>query len=95
MRSPQAADGRQRAAFNQALTRCQSVYVVEGNSHGRLAQALRTGAKGAAKFEAWADVEEANIDAKGCRIGFVVAARQAGLPSSLFETVAPIKRPHA
>lgn len=71
--------------------RCQYVYLVEGNSHGRLAEVLKTRAEGAAKFEAWADVQEANIDALGCRIGFVMAARQAGLPSTLFEPAAPVK----
>jgi hypothetical protein len=70
---------------------CRYVYVVEGNSHGRLAEALKTKAQGAAKFEAWADVQEANIDALGCRIGFILAARQSGLPSSLFEASAPVK----
>jgi hypothetical protein len=91
MRPPQAAANPERAAFNEALERCQYLYVVEGNSHGRLAEALRTGAEGAAKFEAWADVQDANIDALGCRIGFIMAARQAGFPSSFFEAAAPIK----
>lgn len=91
MRPPQAATVAARAAFEEALTRCQYVYLVEGNSHGRLAEALRTGAKNAAAFEAWADVQEANIDALGCRTGFVMAARQAGLPASLFEAAAPIR----
>lgn len=91
MRPPQAAADSERAAFNQALARCQYLYVVEGNSHGRLAEALRTGAEGAAKFEAWADVQDTNIDALGCRVGFIRAARQAGLPPSFFETAAPIK----
>jgi len=90
IRPPQAAADSERAAFSEALTRCQYVYLVEGNSHARLAEALRTGAKGAATFEAWADVQEADLDAKGCRIGFVMAARQAGMPSSLFEAAAPI-----
>jgi len=91
IRPPQAAADSERAAFSEALTRCQYAYLVEGNSHGRLAEALRVGAKGAAKFEAWADVQEADLDARGCRIGFVMAARQAGMPSSLFEAAAPIK----
>ncbi|CAN5444728.1 hypothetical protein BH10PSE3_BH10PSE3_20100 [soil metagenome] len=91
MRPPQAAAVAERTAFEEALMRCQYVYVVEGNSHGRLAEALKTKAQGAAKFEAWADVQEANIDALGCRIGFISAARQAGLPASLFEASAPVK----
>jgi hypothetical protein len=91
VRPPQAAADAERAAFGEALARCQYVYVVEGNSHGRLAEVLRTGAKDAAKFEAWADVQDANIDALDCRIGFIVAARQAGLPSSSFEPVEPVE----
>jgi hypothetical protein len=91
IRPPQAAADSERAAFSEALTRCQYVYLVEGNSHGRLADALRTGAKGGAKFEAWADVQEADLDAMGCRVGFIMAARQAGLPPSLFEATAPIE----
>lgn len=91
LRPPQAAADVERAAFDEALMRCQYVYLVEGNSHGRLAEVLKTRAEGAAKFEAWADVQEANIDALGCRIGFVMAARQAGLPSSLFEPAAPVR----
>ncbi|EJL33000.1 hypothetical protein PMI01_02329 [Caulobacter sp. AP07] len=90
IRPPQAAADSERAAFSEALTRCQYVYLVEGNSHGRLAEALRTRAKGAAKFEAWADVQEADLDAMGCRVGFIMAARQAGLPLSLFQTTTPI-----
>jgi hypothetical protein len=101
---PQAAGDTERAAFEEALMNCRYLYVVEGNSHGRLAVALKTKAQGAAKFEAWADVQEANIDALGCRIGFILAARQAGLPASLFEASAPVRpasatrstrRPHA
>ncbi|CAN7407061.1 hypothetical protein [Caulobacter sp. LjRoot300] len=91
MRPPQAAADTERAAFNEALMRCQYVYLVEGNSHGRLAEVLKTSAVGAAMFEAWADVQEANIDALGCRVGFVMAARRSGLPSSLFEPAAPIR----
>ncbi|TCS03927.1 hypothetical protein [Caulobacter sp. BK020] len=91
MRPPQAAGGSERAAFNEALARCQYLYVVEGNSYARLAEALRTGAEGAAKFEAWANVKDTNIDALGCRTGFISAARQAGLPPSFFEAAAPIK----
>lgn len=91
LRPPQAAADSERAAFSEALARCQYLYVVEGNSHGRLAEALRIGAEGAAKFEAWADVQDTNIDALGCRIGFIRAARQAGLPPSFFEGAAPIK----
>lgn len=90
LRPPRAAEGLERPAFEQALTQCQHLYIVEGNSHARLAQVLDSGAQGAATFEAWADVKDANIDAMGCRIGFRAAARQAGLPSSLFEAAAPI-----
>lgn len=91
MRPPQAAADSERAAFSEALVRCQYLYVVEGNSHGRLAQALRAGARDTARFEAWADVQDANIDALGCRVGFIMAARQAGMPAFFFEAAAPIK----
>ena len=91
LRPPQAAADAGRAAFEEALMRCQYAYLVEGNSHGRLAEVLKTRAKGAAQFEVWADVQEANIDALGCRVGFVMAARRSGLPSSLFEPAALVK----
>lgn len=91
MRPPQAAAVPERVAFDEALRRCQYLYVVEGNSHGRLAEALKRGGREAATFEAWADVQEANVNALGCRVGFIAAGRQAGLPSSFFEPAAPIR----
>lgn len=100
LRAPTAVDSVVRQGFETAIEQCQYVYLVEGNAHGRLARALEEADNSAtldkpALFEAWADVQEANIDAQGCWIGFIAAGRRAGLPLSLFyrETSPRASRP--
>lgn len=94
LQPPPALDEGGKAAFEAALRRCQHVYVVEGNAHARLAQALDQAKLAGdldkpALFEAWADVQEADLGAQWCRIEFIGAARQAGLPMTLFDTKGP------
>lgn len=86
-------DGAAHGEIGRALERCQFLYAVEGNAHVRLATALE--AAGAspvldkrALFEAWAEAQEADIAALGCRIGVMAAARGAGLPIDLFRSAA-------
>jgi hypothetical protein len=96
LQAPAALGKAERADFEAALRQCQHVYIVEANAHGRLAQALDR-ANGSitldrpAVFEAWVDVQEANLDAQSCRIGVIGAARRAGLPMGLFYPDTPVR----
>lgn len=90
LRAPPAADAATRAAFEVAIEHCQSVYLVEGNAHARLAQALEQAAAATSPdrsdlFDAWSGVQEANIDALGCRSAFMSVARRAGAPLDGFD----------
>lgn len=95
LRAPPAADNATRAAFDAAIERCQSVYRVEGDTHARLARALDRAALAISParldlFGAWSGVQEANIDALGCRSAFISVARRAGLPLGGFDPETPV-----
>lgn len=90
LRAPPAADDATRAAFDAAIERCQSVYLVEGNAHARLARALERAASATSPdrpdfLDAWSGVQEANIDALGCQSAFISVARRAGTPLDGFD----------
>lgn len=90
MRPPSGVRADDRLAFEEALQQCQYVYAVEANAHARLAQVLDRANSALAPdkvalFDAWADVQEANIDALRCASGFIAAARRAGAPFDDFD----------
>lgn len=100
LRAPKALDTASGGDLTRAMERCQAVYAVEGNAHARLAAALDA-ANGASVpdrhrlFDAWADVQEANIDALGCRTAMMAATQRAGVSSAVFGTVTADRPPPA
>jgi len=76
---PAAANPTSRARFEAALADCQFHYLRRGNAYARLARA-----EGPAILEARADVDKADLETHGCRIGYIAAARAADVPFDAF-----------
>jgi hypothetical protein len=77
---PAAAVPHLQARFQIALETCQYDYVRRGNAYDQLAKAQDREAIDTAR----AEVDRADLESHGCRIGYIVAARAAGLPFDAF-----------
>lgn len=77
---PAGAAPQHQARFQTALEACQYDYVRRGNAYDQLAKAQDREAVDTAR----AEVDRADLESHGCRIGYIVAARAAGLPFDAF-----------
>lgn len=77
---PPSAAAQFQVRFQTALEACQNDYVRLGNAYDQLARARGREAIDTAR----ADVDRADLEAHGCRIGYIVAARAAGIRFDAF-----------